>query len=138
MNKESVKQLLYTRNHMVTVASHKNRIYVTIRGFVKDTPDPEVFMERLHELKQYVSPGFTVLLDASQAAVQSQETVEFARYFQELIVEGGVLKMAEVLPDSPLVRMQHKRISELAGTIERREVFISREEAEAWLDARTL
>lgn len=56
------------------------------------------------------------LLNARQKKGQSQEHMTFARYFQEFLVEEGVLKIAEILPDSVILYMDHDRIARLADT----------------------
>lgn len=54
----------------------------------------------------------------------------FASYSQEFLVEGGVLKIAEILPDSVILYMDHDRIARLADTSGKWQVFADRKDSE--------
>jgi hypothetical protein len=110
----------------------KNRAYLTFTGFCKDVDKMSNFLNDIEKATQGLTKGFTLLTDASQMKTPSKEVSDLHESSQKIWIEKGLLKTAEIIPESAMVQMTLKRYSSSTGM--KKKEFQNRVEAEAWLD----
>lgn len=136
MNARRRISILHTEQCTLAVDPQKNRIHANIHGKCEELSDSSLLLEELHELKHHLTRGFTMLVDARQKEARFQW--RYARLMHDvldLLFEGGIRKIAEIRSGSPLSQMPPTWNSEQIMPGVHRQVFLDREEAEAWLDA---
>lgn len=84
----------------------KNRIYFTIRGFWKNKEAVPNFLEDWRKIISLTMPGFTVLADLSAMLTQPQDLNKLHLEAQQLMVQAGVLQMAQIMPHDKIATLQ--------------------------------
>lgn len=128
MEKTKVAENKY---YTISYSSSKNRVYLKIFGY---WPTPESVPDYLDDWKKaiaQVTKGFTLLTDASEMSLHPKEVGKLHEKAQELILKGGVAKVAEVLK-SAFAEVQLNSVA--ATTRFPKKNFRDPEEAERWLD----
>lgn len=121
-----------TEFYAVEIDPVKNRAYLTFTGFCKDVDKMSDFLNDVEKATQGLTRGFTLLTDASEMKTPSKEVSDLHEKSQRLWIEQGLLKTAEIIPESAMVQMTLKRYSTSTGMMKKE--FQTRDEAEAWLD----
>lgn len=116
----------------IHISKEKNRAYLKIIGFWRN---PEAVPEYISDWRKSVSllkKGFTLLTDASEMKTHPQEMRKVHEEAQKLVMEAGLTKVAEVIPND-ITEYQLDSIAQSNGFPKKS--FRSLEEAEKWLDA---
>lgn len=111
----------------------KNRIYLTIKGFWQDINQIKGYLDDIKNAANSVNKGFTILSDLTTMKTPTQEIGELHVKAQQVLVDAGLSKTAEVHPASTVTQLSLKRFSEESGM--QKGLFPTREEAEKWLDS---
>lgn len=129
-----MKEIAKTEFYTIAVDLSKNRLYQTVKGSwvrpVKGDPYLQDFERALKLLKK----GFTGLSDATQISVMSQEWTEAIQKTHQTLINAGTSKVAEVLTENAILKMQVQRIFRQSGFTMK--FFSDVTEAEAWLDGK--
>ncbi len=127
-----MKEILKNDYYSITVDEKKNRIYLTITGFWKDTNSVTNYISDLTEACRRLTKGFTILTDITQMKPPSPEVGEIHMKAQKVLVDAGLSHTAEILPASAVAKMAVDRYSDESGM--KKGSFSSTPEAEVWLD----
>ncbi|MDJ0762460.1 MAG: hypothetical protein QNJ97_05670 [Myxococcota bacterium] len=112
----------------------KNRVFGKIFGFWQQPEDEPDFINHWREILKHVSPGFSILIDASEFMTPPQKVLALISEVQRLSIEAGIHKRAEVVPGSHIGSMAIEFAAERSGIGSITRKFASHEEAEKWLD----
>ena len=136
MSRDKLVHILRTDNCIVDVNPRKNRIYARILKEAEEAPESSQLLEKLHEVKHYLSNGFTMLVEQSEKVAIPQEDVALIHDIMDLLLEGGICKIAKVCPNflTPHKLLPKRDVKQMSKDIQHKE-FMSRDAAEAWLDA---
>ncbi len=110
----------------------KNRLFVTLVGTMQKEEVPQYNADMKKNIGT-LKPGFTVLLDLTEAKIFTQEAINLDSLVEtkEIAVKAGMSKSAMVVT-SPTLKMQFVRNFKSIGSKD--EPFGTFEEAEAFLD----
>lgn len=135
MRMPGVKKIAATTYYTLFVNLPKNRIYCTLNGFWQVLPDKDEYLLVWDEAMCNVSDGFTMHFNQSNLRIRSAEWVDVIVSIQKLALVKGVFRMADVLGESAVLRMQAERIARASGIFPKRNTFTSQFQAETWLNA---
>ena len=127
-----MQEIAKTDLYILSVDTEKNRLYQIIQGNWTAPAENYRYIEELKQTLNLLSPGFTCLNDGSQGGLMSQKWTKIAAKARLMLVEAGIAKIAEILAESELLKLQIGRVSRQAGIITK--IFADRHEAETWLD----
>ena len=126
-----MQEIANTPAHTLAVDPTKNRIYCTMTG--NGLPEPSAFIQDWKKATRLVAKGFTVLVDVTRFRITSLKWMEIATKTQVMLLEAGLARTAEIVPEEVFLTLQFNRI--LDGCwLEEKKMFTNRNEAEAWLD----
>ena len=78
--------------------------------------------------------GFTLLTDVTKIKTPPEEVEELHLKSQQIWIESGLSKTAEILPSSTIAKLALDRWSKTTGM--EKEWFDNKDAAEAWLDGK--
>jgi len=121
-----------TNLYSIEIDTAKNRAYLIFIGFCRSPEEIPNLLSDVKKACQGLKQGFTLLTDASQMKVPPQEVVEIHQKSQQIWIEGGLSKTAEVMSENIVVRLALDRYSKTTGMAKKD--FNTFKDAEAWLD----
>ena len=128
-----IKPIAKTDFYSIEVDTTKNRMYFTIVGFWKNSTVVPNYLDDIKKALRSLSPGFTILTDVSQMKTPSTEVGSLHELAQRLLIEAGLKKTAEIIPDNKAIeKMVLQRLSTKSGMV--KSTFHDKATAEAWLD----
>jgi hypothetical protein len=127
-----LQQIAKTEFYLLSVDVRKKRVYNTVFGMWGERPEVSRFTQDWDHVLQFVSQGYTMLTDATQFRLLSAEWATRTIKTRKKLVEAGITKIAEVLPENAFIKMQFGTISERTGI--QTKIFSNKIDAEAWLD----
>jgi hypothetical protein len=129
-----LQQIAKTEFYLLSVDVRKKRIYNTVFGMWGEHPEISRFIQDWDNVLKYISQGYTMLTDATQFRLLSAEWATTTIRTRKRLVEAGITKIAEVLPENAFIKMQFGAISERTDI--QTKIFSNKIDAEAWLDSR--
>lgn len=133
-----VKKIAAATHYTLFVHLSKNRIYCIVNGFWRQLPDRDEYLQVWDEAMCHVSDGFTMLFNQSNLRIRSPEWVDVIVSIQKLVLSKGVFRVADVLGESAILKMQAERIAKISGMFSKRKTFSTQFQAETWLNAEQL
>ena len=129
-----MQEIAKTDSHTLAVDTTKNRIYWTV--IRNNLSENSTFFRDWEKAKHLVSPGFTVLTDASQIRCISRDWVETSVKVRKILIKEGLAGIAEILSESVVEKLRIKQINRISGSCcyTKEEIITDRKIAEAWLD----
>jgi hypothetical protein len=127
-----MRTIAQTAHYTLMIESSKNRVYWSPKGFWDKTVNAAELLDNWRNALKLVSPGFTILADATQVKTLLPEWAEIFKQIQELMVKSGLSASAEILSQDTITKMQADRVSKQSGM--RKQNFASQADAEKWLD----
>ncbi len=116
----------------IKVNSPKNRLYLTQRKFW----NKKVMDDYINQIDKAISSmnnNFTLVTDLREFKALHSELVESSRVVMRKLSEGGMYKVAEILPESVISKMQLDQSTKATNMPNKQ--FSSVPEGEKWLDA---
>lgn len=135
MRVPGLKKIAAATHYALFVNLPKNRIYCTLNGFWRQLPDKDEYLLFWDEAMRDVDDGFTMLVNQSNLRIRSIEWVDVIVSIQKLALSKGVFRVADVLGESAVLKMQAERIAKISGIFPKRKTFTSQFQAETWLNA---
>jgi hypothetical protein len=129
-----LQQIAKTEFYLLSVDVRKKRVYNTVFGKWGEQPEIARFVQDWDNVLKLISHGYTMLTDATQFRLLSAEWATTTIRTRKKLVEAGITKIAEVLPENAFIKMQFGAISERTGI--QTKIFSNKIDAEAWLDSR--
>ncbi|SFC39203.1 hypothetical protein SAMN05421780_10578 [Flexibacter flexilis DSM 6793] len=111
----------------------KNRVYLSIKGFWPNEQVVSHYLKDWEHVLTLTQPKFTLVTNLSYAKIYTQDIMSIHEAAQRLIVNTGVLQVAEVLNESAFLEAQSKAL--IMKSQMPRNKFNSMADAEAWLDS---
>ena len=128
-----MKQLIVeTDLYVLENDSSKNRAYLTFTGFCSKASDMPNYLDDVKKTAQGMKKGFTLLTDVTKIKTPPEEVEELHVQSQQIWIESGLSKTAEILPASSVAKLALDRWSKTTGMV--KEWFDNKDAAEAWLD----
>jgi len=119
-------------HYILSLALDKNRAYLKIIGFWRNTEVVSNYLEDWRTTLSLLKTGFTLLTDATEMKTHPQELKKLHEDAQKLVMQAGLAKVAEVVKND-ITQFQLDSVAETTSFPKR--TFKSMEEAEKWLDA---
>lgn len=121
-----------TPQYHLAVSPEKNRAYLRIIGFWRNSEQVSTYISDWKRALAALEPGFTLLTDAREMKIHPASVRALHEEAQALLVENGVLKVAELQQDF-VAEMQ---LDALAKDIRMpKQNFQNQVDAERWLDS---
>ena len=130
MNDLIAKTDFYT----VGINKPKNRAYLIFTGYCSKPSNIPNFLDDIKKAAHGLKQGFTLLTDVTMLKTPPQDVAELHIKSQEIWIESGLSKTAEILPNTKIAKMALDRWSKTSGM--KKEWFDNKFEAEAWLDGK--
>lgn len=127
-----MKVIAYNNRYEISVDEDKNRIYLAVKGFWANPSAAPNYVEDIEKASTAVSEGFTIVADLTDMVIPPPEVGKVHEKAQVALVNAGLSRTAEVLPEEAVLKMAVDRYAKESQMT--KAVFKSREEAEAWLD----
>jgi hypothetical protein len=127
-----LKEIASSKYYSIIIDPDKNRMYFKPQGFWESPEAVPNYNADLTRATKGLKRGFTILTDLLDMKAIKPEMKIVHENAQKLLVEAGLSKTAELLPESVVMDMQLGKIAGTAGM--NRQPFKSKTEAEAWLD----
>lgn len=99
-------------HYAISYDKHKNRVYLTINGFWKNTETVPHYLTDLRKAVRLTQPGFSLLTDLQTMLTHPQRLSPMHIEAQTIIQDAGLAKAARVLPKDRIATLQ---AMELAG-----------------------
>ena len=112
----------------------KNRAYLNFTGFCSKASDMPNFLDDVKKAARGLKRGFTLLTDVTEIKTPPKEMEELHVKSQQIWIESGLSKTAEILPASTIAKLALDRWSKTTGM--EKEWFDNKDAAEAWLDGK--
>ena len=120
-------------NYCIICYSHsKNRFYLTLRGIWDSISTVSTYVKDWEKALLLASPSFTLLTDATKVQAAPPSRMKIHSQAQQLLVDAGLLQVAEVLPQNAFLDYQAEVLAE--GSKMARSKFSTIEQAEEWLN----
>lgn len=120
------------KHYLIEADTSLNRVYLTIFGFWRNPQFVPDYLKDWKKALSYMKKGFTLLTDAREMKIHPPEVQTLHEQAQELLIKGGVLKVAEILANI----FTEVQLNALAKTTNfPKQNFNSIEAAEFWLNA---
>ncbi len=113
----------------------KNRIYFKIKGFWPSTDTVPGYLDKWKDIVKQTKPEFTVLGDITEMKVPPQEIMNLHVEVQNLVLEKGMRKAAEIVDES-ILKLAVNRIARSSGLYVVKRQFHEYRRADAWLDSK--
>ncbi len=127
-------EITKTEYYALAVDKIKNRIYFSITGFWGNPSVVPNYLRDIERASKEVVRGYTILSDLVKMRTMPPEAGKMHEQAQKILVDAGLAKTAEVLPQNVILKLQLQRHAESSKMTKK--VFASKVEAEAWLDSR--
>jgi hypothetical protein len=127
-----MEEIAKTGFYTLLVDTTKNRIYLSMIGCWNNSPDFSEYARNICQATHYVSRGFTIVNDLTHFHLMSAAWKARFVEIQQSLMQQGLSRVAEILPDNEVLEMQMNAISRDSGMGKR--IFDTLPEAEAWLD----
>ena len=127
-----VEIIANTEYYTISYSYSKNRFHLTIRGLWKN---PDIISNYVNDWRRAMLlaiPNFTLLTDATEAKIYPPSVMAVHNEAQQIVVDAGLLQVAEVLPKSAFLKFQSDLLVESSHMPCSK--FNDREIAEKWLD----
>lgn len=128
-----MEEIAKTGFYTLLVDTTKNRIYLSMIGCWNDAPDFSEYARDIDRALQLVARGFTIVNDLTHFHLMSAAWKERFVATQDYLMQHGLSRSAEILPDNEVLEMQMNAISHDSGMGKR--IFDTLQEAETWLDS---
>ena len=122
-----------TDHYSIEIDAGKNRAYLSFAGFCKSTDEMPTFLDDVAKAAQQLKKGFTLLTNATKLKTPSPEVSALHEKSQKIWIENGLLKTAEILPETATTQIALNRYAKTTGM--KKKAFSQEKEAEAWLDS---
>jgi hypothetical protein len=122
-------------NYRISIDKTKNRLYILVLGEAMTSSGVQGLVPAVKAGCAALKPGFTAVADFLEMTLLGLPDV--VRDVQETIMAAGLRKLASVWHKETFAKMVVDQSAQKAagGSLaEKRRVFHSRDEAEAWLD----
>ena len=116
----------------VKIHRHKNRLYVTLQGFIGAEEGAQA-AEAVIKATQQLTPGFTIITDIREFSPMTPETAEHIQRAQLFAFQHGAKKTVRIVKNV-ISSMQFNRTQKQAGAAYDVLTAHSVEEAERLLD----
>jgi hypothetical protein len=117
--------------YTISVDTAKNRAYLKIIGFWKNTEVVPSYLSDWQKALTYLKPGMTLLTDASEMLTHPQEVRKLHEQAQALVLKHNLTKVAEVVVND----ISEMQLDSVAKTTKfPKKNFTDKEAAEMWLD----
>jgi hypothetical protein len=130
-----IKEMGSGPNYRITIDAARNRLYILVLGEAMTTNGVQGLVPAVKAGCDTLKPGFTAVADFLEMTLLGLPDV--VRDVQETIMAAGLRKLASVWHKETFAKMVVDQSAQKAaggGLTEKRRVFYSRDEAEAWLD----
>ena len=131
-NKELLKIAKNTKTTSKEFDKLKNRAYLTFSGFCSKPSDMPNFLDDVKKATQGLTRAFTLLTDVTKLKTPPKDVGELHIKSQEIWIQSGLSKTAEILPETTIEKLAVDRYSRITGM--KKEWFTNKTEAEAWHD----
>lgn len=118
----------------IAIDAAKNRIHITIKGFWETKDLVPHYIADIREAVSLAGPSFSVLANLTRMVPPTHEVTGLHLEAQELLVESGLARSAEVVNDPLLTNVTNGYSTPLKMT---RRIFYDPGFAELWLDSFT-
>ncbi len=118
--------------YVIEVDKDLNRMYLKISGYWKSDSDVLNYINDISKAKNCLKTNFTVLTDVTEMKTPPVEIGELHKQAQKILVEHGLDRTAEILPESAVQKMTLERYAKESGMKKR--VFTNKIDAEVWLN----
>lgn len=120
-------------NVFVKINQEKNRLYLTLKGFVTEqSVDMDTIVRDIQNAIDQLKPGFDIINDIREFKPTSQDTLDNMKRIMAYMETRGLRRIIRVIGGSVIGKMQLQRVSKESYTAE---VATSVEAAERMLDA---
>ncbi|GHN02496.1 hypothetical protein WSM22_39850 [Cytophagales bacterium WSM2-2] len=126
-----IQHIADNTHYTLSVNREKNRAYLKIKGFWSNCESVPNYLSDWKKAASLLKRDFTLLTDASEMRTHPQEVRNLHEQAQRLIVNSGVMKIAEIVKDD-IAEIQLNAMAKKTHLPKRN--FRSTIEAEAWLN----
>ncbi len=131
----SIMTIAQTPQYELSVSVEKNRAYLRIIGFWRSPEQVPDYLTHWKKAIAVLKPGFTLITDARDMKIHPASVRKMHEEAQLMIIEAGVLKVAELQKDM-ITEMQLDGLS--GETSMPKKNFTDQIKAEQWLDSLVL
>ena len=128
-----MQNIAHTNYYILDIDDTKKRIYNHVSGTWGEAPEMSQFLQDWDTVLTMISDGYTMLTDARQFRLLSAGWAAMTIRIRKKLFQAGIRKIAEVLPERAVTKMQFSTISSHTNDVTTR-IFADQNEAEAWLD----
>ncbi len=128
-----MQRIAHTEYYRLDIDDRKKRIYNRVFGTWGDAPEMSQFLEDWDTVLAKISDGYTMLTNARQFRLLSASWAAMTIRIRKKLFQAGIKKIAEVLPERAVTKMQFSTISTHSNNVVTK-IFATEDEAEAWLD----
>jgi hypothetical protein len=129
-----MQNIAHTDHYSLEIDDTKKRIYNHVFGIWGEAPEVSQFLQDWDAALAKITDGYTMLTDARQFRLLSASWAAVTIRIRKKLFQAGIRKIAEVLPERAVTKMQFKTISTHINDIATK-IFAREDEAEAWLDS---
>ncbi len=129
-----MQKIAHTEYYTLDIDDQKKRIYNHVFGTWGDVPEMSQFLRDWDTVLTNISDGYTMLTDARQFRLLSASWAAMTIRIRKKLFQAGIRKIAEVLPERAVTKMQFSTISTHSNDVITK-IFATEAEAEAWLDS---
>ncbi len=122
-------------NYDLGVDTEKNRLHIVCKGFWAKEEIVDQFVAHQKEAISHVKSGFTVVADMREFKTLPLTLVEKQQKSHMDLVNAGMFKVAEILPQSAIAKSQLNKVTESSNMPNMK--FADYAEGEKWLDSQT-
>ena len=133
--KKMKKVIASNTNYDLSVDSEKNRLHIACKGFWAKGEIVDQYIVDQKEAINYLKSGFTVVADMRNFKTLPLDLVEKQQKSHMDLVDAGMFKVAEILPQSAIAKSQLNKVTETSSMPNMQFAEIS--EGESWLDAQS-
>lgn len=119
--------------YTILYSSAANRIYLTLKGFWKNTECVPLYLQDLQKTLALTTDGFTILTDLQNMVTHPQEMKTIHEEAHLMVMEAGVSQVAHVVSEDKIANLQTNAIIQNSGLPVTN--FTSIADADAWLDS---
>ena len=130
-----MQHIAHTDYYTLDIDNQKKRIYHHVFGTWGEVPEVSQFLQDWETVLAQISEGYTMLTDARRFRLLSASWAAMTIRLRKKLFQAGIKKIAEVLPERAVTKMQFSTISTHVNDVTTK-IFASEAEAEAWLDNR--
>ncbi len=111
-NSNDIEVIATTDYYIISYSYSKNRFYLTIRNYWKSIDLVPNYITDWKKAILLAVPNFTLLADARDAQTHPPSVMSLHNEAQQIIVDAGLMQVAEVLPESDFLKFQSELLSE--------------------------